>query len=55
LWASGVDGLHVDKAVTLERAVFPFFANNGTKNMKVFCTQKNQARFTRSQRQQVQI
>ncbi|MDU0949946.1 MAG: hypothetical protein E7A80_16390 [Klebsiella sp.] len=40
LWASGVDGLHVDKAVTLERAVFPFFANNGTKNMKVFCTAK---------------
>lgn len=38
LWASGVDGLHVDKSVTLERAVFPFFANNGTKNMKVFCT-----------------
>ncbi|WP_227521378.1 phage tail protein [Klebsiella sp. K-Nf6] len=40
LWASGVDGLYVGKAVTLERAVFPFFANNGTKNMKVFCTAK---------------
>ncbi|MDM4169133.1 phage tail fiber protein [Klebsiella michiganensis] len=40
LWASGIDGLYVDKAVTLERAVFPFFANNGTKNMKVFCTAK---------------
>ncbi|HCL5891977.1 TPA: phage tail protein [Klebsiella pneumoniae] len=40
LWASGVDGLYIDKSVTLERAVFPFFSNNGTKNMKVFCTAK---------------
>ncbi|HHS9782078.1 TPA: phage tail fiber protein [Klebsiella quasipneumoniae subsp. similipneumoniae] len=40
LWAYGVDGLYVDKEVTLERAVFPFFANSGTKNMKVFCTAK---------------
>ncbi|HHG1004552.1 phage tail protein [Klebsiella pneumoniae] len=38
LWASGVDGLYIDKSVTLERAVFPYFANNGTKNKKVFCT-----------------
>ncbi|HFT2748895.1 TPA: phage tail fiber protein [Klebsiella quasipneumoniae] len=38
LWASGVDGLYIDKSVTLERAVFPYFANNGTKNKKLFCT-----------------
>lgn len=38
LWASGVDGLYIDKSVILERAVFPYFANNGTKNKKVFCT-----------------
>lgn len=40
LWANGVDGLYIDKAVTLSNAVFPFFANNGCKNMKIFCTAK---------------
>lgn len=38
LWLSGVDSPYIDKSVTLERAVFPFFANNGTDGMKVYCT-----------------
>ncbi|MEQ0031474.1 phage tail fiber protein [Klebsiella sp. GG_Kp152] len=40
LWLSGVDSPCIDKSVTLERAVFPFFANNGTDGMKAFCTAK---------------
>lgn len=40
LWANGVDGLYIDKSVTLSNAVFPFFANKGCKNMKIFCTAK---------------
>ncbi|HGU6584718.1 TPA: phage tail fiber protein, partial [Klebsiella pneumoniae] len=40
LWLSGVDSPYIDKSVTLERAVFPFFANNGTDGMKAFCTAK---------------
>lgn len=38
LWLSGVDSPYIDKSVMLERAVFPFFANNGTDGMKVYCT-----------------
>uniref|UniRef100_A0AAU8HZ81 Tail fiber protein n=1 Tax=Klebsiella phage FKP3 TaxID=3231233 RepID=A0AAU8HZ81_9CAUD len=40
LWVNGVDGLYIDKSVILSNAVFPFFANNGSKNMKVYCTAK---------------
>ncbi|AYJ72814.1 hypothetical protein CPT_Seifer_032 [Klebsiella phage Seifer] len=40
LWLSGVDSPYIDKSVTLERAVFPFFANNGTDGMKIYCTAK---------------
>ncbi|HFZ1786623.1 phage tail fiber protein [Klebsiella pneumoniae] len=39
-WASGVDGLYIGSSVTLSNSVFPFFANNGCKNMKIFCTAK---------------
>ncbi|QHB49739.1 putative tail fiber protein [Klebsiella phage PhiKpNIH-2] len=38
LWIYGSNNPYVGKSVTLERAVFPFFANKDTKGMKVYCT-----------------
>ena len=38
LWIYGSNNPYIGKSVTLERAVFPFFANKDTKGMKVYCT-----------------
>ncbi|XFH42645.1 phage tail fiber protein [Klebsiella pneumoniae] len=38
LWIYGSNDPYIGKSVTLERAVFPFFANKDTKGMKVYCT-----------------
>lgn len=38
LWVYGSNNPYIGKSVTLERAVFPFFANKDTKGMKVYCT-----------------
>ncbi|MCH9368580.1 phage tail fiber protein, partial [Klebsiella pneumoniae] len=38
LWIYGSNDPYIGKSVTLEQAVFPFFANKDTKGMKVYCT-----------------